>query len=117
MMNDRGGFSSGFILGSIIGGVVGGVVGTLVANRVKDLDEEMELMNLPEAEPQERRSRRSKRRLRSIDRIEQTRRSLDDKIAELNGAIDAVRSSIGNMPPSANGEAIVDASLEDNQQS
>jgi gas vesicle protein len=93
-MSNRDGFSGGFIFGSILGGVVGGAIGVLLANR-QNLQAEDELVNLP-AEIDRPRSNR-KRRLKSVDRIEQTRRSLDDKIADLNTAIDAVRSSIGNI--------------------
>ncbi len=45
--------------------------------------------------------------MRTTDRMEIARRSLDDKISDLNNAIDAVRSTIGQAPGDA-----VDAIVE-----
>lgn len=94
-MSNRNKFSSGFWLGTIIGGVVGGIVGATIANnRANRLDDELESTELPR-DGSEKRPLKSSRRSRSTDRMEIARRSLDDKISDLNNAIDAVRSSVG----------------------
>jgi hypothetical protein len=92
-MSDRDKFSSGFWLGTIVGGVVGGIVGASIANRkVNRLEDELDSL-LPSEN--EKRPLKSSRRARTADRMEIARRSLDDKISDLNNAIDAVRSSVG----------------------
>jgi gas vesicle protein len=97
MMSNRDGFGSGFWLGTLVGGVVGGIVGATIAsqraNRLEDTPESESL----ERERGERRPLKSSR-MRSLDRMEVARRSLDDKIGDLNNAIDAVRASIGQVP-------------------
>jgi gas vesicle protein len=93
-MSNRDKFSSGFWLGTIVGGVVGGIVGATIANkRVNRLEDELDSI-LPK-DGGEKRSLKSSRRGRTADRMEIARRSLDDKISDLNNAIDAVRSSVG----------------------
>jgi hypothetical protein len=98
MMSNRDGFGSGFWLGTLVGGVVGGIVGATIAsqranNRLDDAPESGSL----ESERGERRPFKASR-MRSIDRMEVARRSLDDKIGDLNNAIDAVRASINQVP-------------------
>jgi gas vesicle protein len=97
MMSNRDGFGSGFWLGTLVGGVVGGIVGaTIASQRANRLDDAPESGSLA-GENGERRPFKSSR-MRSIDRMEVARRSLDDKIGDLNNAIDAVRASIGQVP-------------------
>jgi hypothetical protein len=92
-MSNRDKFSSGFWLGTIVGSVVGGIVGASIANnRSNRLEDELDSI-LPEGG--EKRPLKSSRRARTADRMEIARRSLDDKISDLNNAIDAVRSSVG----------------------
>jgi hypothetical protein len=96
-MSNRDKFSTGFWLGTIVGGVVGGIVGaTIATKRANRLEDELESIELP-SEGSEKRPLKSSRRSRTADRMEIARRSLDDKISDLNNAIDAVRSSVG--PP------------------
>jgi gas vesicle protein len=92
-------FGSGFWLGTLVGGVVGGIVGaTIASKRANRLDDEAHSNILPN-EGGEKRPLKSFRRLRTTDdRMEIARRSLDDKISDLNNAIDAVRSSVGQVP-------------------
>jgi hypothetical protein len=93
-MSNRDGFGSGFWLGTLVGGAIGGIVGaTIVNQRVNRLEEDSDGL-LPPGEDGGRRPLKS-RRLRTMDRMELARRSLDDKISDLNNAIDAVRSSVG----------------------
>jgi gas vesicle protein len=104
-MSNRDGFGSGFWLGTLVGGVVGGVVGaTIASQRANRIDEDMASGRLS-GESGEKRPLKSSRR-RTFDRMELARRSLDDKISDLNNAIDSVRSSIGNVSGDAIDESI-----------
>ena len=87
-MSQQNGFGSGFILGSIVGGVVGGLLGTLLSNRsqnklpTKD-DSRLEASNGIQFSREES--------------IEIARHGLEDKIAQLNLAIDDVRQQLGSV--------------------
>ncbi|MEB3175515.1 MAG: hypothetical protein VKN60_10095 [Cyanobacteriota bacterium] len=82
-MAQKDNFSGGFLLGALVGGVVGGVVGAVLANRKSQTSEEKPpLGELP---------------LDSEENIELARRRLEDKIAQLNGAIDEVRLQLGTV--------------------
>jgi hypothetical protein len=87
-MSEQNGFGSGFILGSVIGGVVGGLLGTVLATRNDKQTaggKNYRLQNLRETS------------LDSEERIEQARHGLEDKIAQLNLAIDDVRQQLGTV--------------------
>lgn len=93
-MSQQGNFIGGFLLGTIVGGVVGGIAGVLVASR------------LPQQEPADAEKSRSraetkekKRQLRPATEpnMEVARRGLEDKIAQLNDAIDDVRQQLGTV--------------------
>lgn len=98
-MNQRDGFTSGFIAGTVVGGVVGGVIGALLAS--KTLNEEAEAEPKRKASLLDNNTPRAKRRqmkaASSEQSIEIARRSLEDKIAQLNDTIDEVRLSLGNV--------------------
>lgn len=84
-MSQRDGFTGGFLLGSIIGGTIGGILGVLATSRLKDgvkNEEQSTLKNSNEV-------------LNNVDSLEATRRGLEDKIAQLNLAIDDVRDQLG----------------------
>jgi hypothetical protein len=99
-MSNRNGFSGGFWLGTLVGGVVGGIVGASIASqRANRIDDDTESARLS-GEGGEKRPFKSSRS-RTFDRMEVARRSLDDKISDLNNAIDSVRSSIGHSPEAA----------------
>jgi gas vesicle protein len=99
-MSNRDGFSGGFWLGTLVGGVVGGIVGALIANQRADrIDAETENSRFLDERSEKRPFKSS--RSRTFDRMEMARRSLDDKISDLNKAIDSVRSSIGHTPEEA----------------
>ncbi|MEL6383025.1 MAG: hypothetical protein AAFQ89_11360 [Cyanobacteria bacterium J06626_18] len=91
-MSQQDNFGSGFLLGTLFGGVLGGVVGAVVASRVIDSraeDEELRLENSGEENadilgPSEA-------------EMEIARRGLEDKIAQLNSAIDDVRQRLGGV--------------------
>jgi hypothetical protein len=110
-MSNRDGFGSGFWLGTLFGGVVGGVIGATIANqRANRLEDDLD-SGLLSGELGEKRPLKS-RRLRTGDRMEIARRSLDDKISDLNSAIDAVRGSIGHTAENT-AEPRIDGDLSD----
>jgi gas vesicle protein len=99
VMSQRDGFSSGFLLGTILGGVVGGVVGALLAAR--QLGEAAESQDAPlkpnTLEPKPDKRKRLLRTPGNHSDMEAARRSLEDKIAQLNDAIDDVREQLGGV--------------------
>ncbi|WP_009631303.1 hypothetical protein [Synechocystis sp. PCC 7509] len=98
-MNQRDGFTGGFIAGTVVGSVVGGVIGALLASRVlNEADSDIEprkKTNL--AEGSNSRPKRRPLKASSEQTIEVARRSLEDKIAQLNETIDEVRLNLGNV--------------------
>ncbi len=88
-MSQRDGFSTGFLLGSLVGGLVGGTIGAVLASRQ---------LNGEEPEVLRRIKARTSNGLPDGEIMESARQSLENKIADLNGAIDQVRSSLGNVP-------------------
>jgi len=101
-MSQRDGFGSGFLAGTIVGGLVGGIVGALIASgRTSEADaKDASLLNSGASEAKAGKGK--KRQLKDSDSIEFARRSLEDKIAQLNAAIDDVRTQLGNV----NGNAV-----------
>lgn len=87
-MSQQNGFGSGFILGSIIGGIVGGVLGTILTTR-----NEKQITNQEDSRLQDG----NKISLSSEESIELARHGLEDKIAQLNLAIDDVRQQLGTV--------------------
>ncbi len=105
-MNQRDGFTGGFIAGTIVGSVVGGVIGALLASgRATELALEAESRrnnNLSEGNNIKR--QRRLRAANSDQSIEIARRSLEDKIAQLNETIDEVRMTLGEVNGNQLGE-------------
>lgn len=85
-MSQNEGFLGGFIAGTLIGGVVGGVVGTIITSRRirESTEEDRSLLQPGKALEFDRE-----------ENMETARRSLEDKIAQLNLAIDDVRQQLG----------------------
>ncbi|MDB9527717.1 hypothetical protein PN498_17110 [Oscillatoria sp. CS-180] len=90
-MSQQDNFGSGFLVGTLFGGVLGGIVGAVVASRVVpgsreqqtfSLDDDAERANTEALNPSE-------------EEMEIARRGLEDKIAQLNSAIDDVRQRLG----------------------
>lgn len=98
-MSQRDGFAAGFLAGSFVGGVVGGVLGALLASRISNqaLETEAPILNANQSETKTEKSKKRKMEAASEPRIEMARRSLEDKIAQLNQTIDEVRLSLGNV--------------------
>lgn len=109
-MSQQDNFAGGFITGALFGGVVGGIIGALAASRLK----------LPEVDSGNRLSGREQP-LDSFDdateeNMELARRRLEDKIAQLNEAIDDVRQQLGGINGHPHGytqEMLDDSSLID----
>ena len=100
-MSQRDGFASGFLAGAIFGSVIGGVVGTLVASR-RDPELAAEDERPITASVEAKKASAAKRRQMKASQIEGVdmeiaRRSLEDKIAQLNATIDEVRQQLGNV--------------------
>ena len=85
-MSQQNNFGNGFILGSLVGGVVGGLLGTVLATRSEKQD-------LKKSELQ----KGSEIPLSSEESIELARHGLENKIAQLNLAIDDVRQQLGTV--------------------
>jgi gas vesicle protein len=84
-MSQQDNFFGGFVLGTIVGGVVGGIAGVLVSSRLAQEEEGLKVDG------------NAKRGLKppTEQTIEVARRGLEDKIAQLNDAIDDVRQQLG----------------------
>lgn len=100
VMSQRDGFGSGFLVGAIFGGVVGGILGTVIASRQNEeiVEEGTEMINNSKENqkvPAKRRQMLSSEG-EGIE-METARRSLEDKIAQLNATIDEVRKHLGNV--------------------
>ena len=101
-MNQRDGFTNGFLAGTLVGGIVGGVIGALVASgrtnvALPDGDKDQKL-NPKLSNPKDSKGkRRQLKEPASEVSIEAARRSLEDKIAQLNETIDEVRLTLGNV--------------------
>ncbi|MEL6580098.1 MAG: hypothetical protein AAFQ14_10115 [Cyanobacteria bacterium J06621_12] len=87
-MGQQNGFGSGFVLGSIIGGVVGGVLGTVLATSKEKQISETNPSKLQKG---------SETSFDTEESIELARHGLEDKIAQLNLAIDDVRQQLGTV--------------------
>lgn len=83
-MSQQDNFAGGFIVGSIFGGLVGGVAGALIGARLQRrglmADDDLETEAIGEG---------------TEERMESARQGLEDKIAQLNDAIDDMRQQLG----------------------
>ncbi len=93
-MSNQDGFTSGLVVGSVLGGIVGGVLGVVLNQR---LSKETSNLQQSDLNPQQHNSLES-------ENIETARLSLEDKIAQLNQAIDDVRHQLNTV----NGNAMVE---------
>lgn len=90
-MSNREGFSGGFIAGAAVGGLVGAVLGAVLSRRAAEA-----LLTEPSEAQAFQRSNGKASQL-DPERIEVARLSLEDKIAQLNQAIDDVRLQLGDV--------------------
>jgi hypothetical protein len=89
-MSQQDNFGSGFLLGTLFGGVLGGIVGTIVASRATSSQSPSERYGLNDVAESEGHTINP-----SEEEMEIARRGLEDKIAQLNSAIDDVRQRLG----------------------
>ena len=91
-MSQQDNFGSGFLIGTLFGGVLGGIVGAVVASRVIEDRSTGDALRLEDSEAEE-----SAAIGPSEEEMEVARRGLEDKIAQLNSAIDDVRQRLGGV--------------------
>jgi gas vesicle protein len=84
-MSNKDNFGSGFILGTIVGGVIGGVIGSLIANQNKEVSE---------TENDSLKMKKIKYMINDNEDIVETKINLEEKINQLNHAIDEVRFTL-----------------------
>ena len=107
-MSQQDNFSTGFLLGAVLGGVMGGVLGSILVRRLPDDGVAAEKNDrLPDVKPSVKRPLRSapmNPEERASVNSETARRSLEDKIAQLNDAIDDVRDQLKRVSGSSSKE-------------
>lgn len=85
-MSQRDNFAGGFLAGAIFGSIVGGIVGAaLTSRRGSGMEAENRLRSGREFN------------LDSEEGMEMARRALEDRISQLNSAIDDVRQQLGEV--------------------
>jgi Na+/glutamate symporter len=98
-------FAGGFVAGTIFGGIVGGLVGTWLAQRLQQQDESTESsLSGNAADMAKEQLKKVKRRILSgSDEVsmEEARQGLEEKIAQLNTAIDQARQQMSKVNGSA----------------
>ncbi|MEO0455437.1 MAG: hypothetical protein AAF152_02480 [Cyanobacteria bacterium P01_A01_bin.114] len=94
-MSQPDNFGSGFLLGTLVGGVLGGVIGALAAARLQQpsTDEEDDFGRLSVSDN----LKRNLAEATTEEQMEIARRGLEDKIAQLNTAIEDVRQQLGTV--------------------
>ncbi|VXD16087.1 conserved hypothetical protein [Planktothrix serta PCC 8927] len=95
-MGNRDGFGSGFFLGATLGGLVGGILGVVLASRIPNSESGEPLPEIP--------GKPGKSAKLTGENIETARLSLEDKIAQLNQAIDDVRQQLGSVNGNSSSE-------------
>ncbi len=88
-MSNRDGFGSGLMLGAALGGLVGGVLGVVLSSRLSQDGSNSEVAPIKQS--------RRKNNILEAESIEMARLNLEDKISQLNNAIDDVRQQLGNV--------------------
>ena len=101
MSNQGDRFAGGFLAGTIFGGIVGGIVGTLVANRLSGEVEDVPREGGNSAKSTQKRFQKMRQRVLSTPsddiNIEEARQGLEDKISQLNDAIDQARQQLSRV--------------------
>ncbi|MEM7726132.1 MAG: hypothetical protein AAF208_07120 [Cyanobacteria bacterium P01_A01_bin.45] len=100
-MGQRDGFAGGFLAGALVGGVVGGIIGAIAVNRrdAQLAQEEESNMGSPRRDNKDKTQSRRQIPHSESERVEMetARRSLEDKIAQLNATIDEVQQQLGDV--------------------
>lgn len=95
-MSQQGNFIGGFLLGTVVGGVVGGVIGALAASRLNQEPTEADA-SFSKLDKADKPAKRRQLKAPTEQNMEVARRGLEDKIAQLNDAIDDVRQQLGTV--------------------
>jgi gas vesicle protein len=104
-MSQQGNFVGGFLLGTVLGGLVGGVAGVVVASRLSSgPDSEEGLRSKSDKLESKPAKKRQFRAAATEQNMEVARRGLEDKIAQLNDAIDDVRQQLSSVNGNGDGE-------------
>ncbi|WP_341735808.1 MAG: hypothetical protein ACM65L_09710 [Microcoleus sp.] len=90
-MSNRDGFTGGFIAGATVGGLVGAVLGAVLSRRAA------EAFLADSSESKSIKGSKGKSSQMEAQRMEVARLSLEDKISQLNQAIDDVRLEIRDV--------------------
>ncbi|MEK0182112.1 MAG: hypothetical protein EAZ78_23100 [Oscillatoriales cyanobacterium] len=90
-MSNRDGFTGGFIAGAAVGGLVGAVLGAVLSRRAA------EAFLADSSESKSIKGSKGKSSQMEAQRMEVARLSLEDKISQLNQAIDDVRLEIRDV--------------------
>lgn len=94
-MSSKDGFAGGFLAGALVGGAIGSVLGVLLSKRLEENNAGEE--KLRSADRSEGKAVKGKTMHLKEERMEGARRSLEDKIAQLNEAIDDVREQLRSV--------------------
>ena len=105
-MSNGDNFAGGFVAGALLGGILGGVLGATLVSRSGQAGDNTGLngSKTPSNNRLGRRrrwmaSRSGSTPVGSEERIEEARTSLEDKIAQLNAAIDEARLQLSETEP------------------
>jgi gas vesicle protein len=96
-MSQQDNFIGGFLAGTVVGGVVGGILGVLIASKLTNAESSTTSEPFSKLEGKPNRGRRGQLKAPTEQSIETARRGLEDKIAQLNDAIDDVRQQLGGV--------------------
>jgi gas vesicle protein len=112
-MSQQDNFVSGFFTGAVVGGVVGSILGVLVTSRLANVEASVEEESFLKLKGNT--IKNSKRQLKAPTEqsIERARQGLEDKIAQLNEAIDDVRQQLGGVNSHSKANDEVQAIIRD----
>ncbi len=102
-MSNQGGdrFAGGFLAGAVFGSVVGGLVGTWLATKLSEAENDPDSLTEggPASIAKEQFKRIRQRVLNATDEptVEEARQGLEDKITQLNDAIDLARQQLSKV--------------------
>ncbi|HIK09236.1 MAG TPA: hypothetical protein IGS52_03040 [Oscillatoriaceae cyanobacterium M33_DOE_052] len=90
-MSNKDNFAPGFLAGAIVGGLLGGALGVFLSSRLAPETEETDSDSPPEIKAAKKKKRLGK------ETGEMARRSLEDKIAQMNEALDELRYQLSSV--------------------
>jgi gas vesicle protein len=96
-MSQQDSFIGGFLAGTVVGSVVGGIVGVLIASKLANAESSTASEPFSKLEGKPTKARKGQLKAPTEQSIEAARRGLEDKIAQLNDAIDDVRQQLGGV--------------------